>query len=188
MDSKIEINAFPFKGIKVNSIINATSNYHILETNHGHSYDIVLGNDIIDIDDREKSLMALIKFIADEIEKYQESSLCSMDELLATKEREVSEFISLILDRIDMTINTICENMERPTPSDIRACLGQKFKYGDIYLYDVIELLMNAKGYKHIPGTIDQISKTDEIVDTLPEELQIVIEKLEEQNVSLGSK
>lgn len=188
MEQKIEISAFPFKGIKIASIVNATSNYEILVTNHGHSYDILSNGDIIDVEGTEKGIMAFLKFIADEIEKYRVSSLCTMDELLSTKEREVSEFISLIVDRMDLTIEAICTNMERPTPADIRGCLGQKFKFGDVYLYDIIELLMNAKGYKHVEGTFDQIVKIEDPIDTLPEEIAIIIEKLEEHNVSLGTK
>lgn len=187
MEEIIEIKTFPFKGIKVSSIVNATSNYEILETNHGHSYEILSNGDILAVEGHEKSIMAFLKFIADEIEKYRESTLCNMDELLSTKEREISEFISLIMDRIDLTVETICGDMERPTPTDIRGCLGQKLKFGDIYLYDVIELLMNAKGYQHVAGTFDEITKVPAL-ETLPDEIAIIIEKLEEQNVSLGTK
>lgn len=187
MEKNKTITAFPFKGKTINEIISAGSKYEILATNHGHSYEILMNQDIIDVDEYDKALMAFIKFIEEEIYKVARDS--KIDELTKEQETEIVDFISMILSRINKTITVLNRYEERPTPYDIRACLGQKPKYEDIYIYDIIELIMNSNGYMHILGTSDKIAKIDFVPDNLAQSIDEKLKELnEEPNISFGGK
>lgn len=172
----ITIASFPFKGRTIKEIINAGKKYEILETNHGHSYEILMNQDITDVNEHEKSLMAFIKFLEEEIKLCIDDD--EVDSLTSEREEEITNFISLILNRITNMVSKLNQDGERPTPYDVRACLGQKSHYGDIYLYDIIELIMNSQGYMHIPGTFDKIQKKEQTPIDLPKELENKIREL----------
>ena len=186
MEERIEISAFPFRGRTIKEVIAAGSEYEIHVTNHGHSYEILMNQDIIAVDNYDKSLMAFIKFVEEEIRN------CSKDydaeNLTPEQVNEITEFISLILDRIAQMVSTLNKDGERPTPSDIRSCLGQKASYGDVYLYDIIELIMNAQGYMHVPGTFDKIAKINFVPNNLLQAIEKKIQELINPNISYGSK
>lgn len=187
MEKSKTITAVPFKGRTIKEIISAGSKYEILTTNHGHSYEILMNQDIIDVDNYDKSLMAFIKFVEEEI--YKAARNYNLDELTQEQEVEIVDFISMILNRITKTITVLNRYGERPTPYDIRACLGQKPKYEDIYIYDIIELIMNENGYMHVIGTSDSIAKIDFVPDNLTQSIDEKIRELnDEPNVSFGSK
>lgn len=173
----ITITSFPFKGRTLKEIISAGKKYEILEINHGHSYEILMNQDIIDVEESEKHLMAFIKFIEEEILICAKD--CDMENISQEQESEITNFISLILNRIVKMISTLSKNGERPKPVDVRSCLGQKVRYGDIYLYDIIELIMNSQGLMHKPGTIGEIQKIDFVQDDLNDAIE---EKLNELN------
>lgn len=183
---KKQITAFPFAGKTIEEIIQAGSLYDIHETNHGHSYDILMGHDILDIDEKEKDVMAFIKFVEEEIRKCAREY--DIDNLTSEQETEITDFITMILDRITLMVSTLNKGGERPTPYDVRSCLGQKDSYGDICLYGVVELIMNAQGYMHVPGTFDEIAELDFEPIDLTQAIDEKIRELINPTVSHGSK
>ena len=143
-----------------------------------------MNQDIMDIEEHEKKLMAFIKFIEEEISICTKD--CDLDNLKPEQVREITDFISLVLDRIVNMISSLSELGERPTPADVRACLGQKARYGDIHLYDIVELIMNTQGYMHKPETFAEIQKINFVPDNLNESIEKLISKLnDEPNVQM---
>lgn len=183
---KKQITAFPFTGKTIEEIIQAGAKYDIHETNHGHSYDVLMGYDVLKIDEREKDVMAFIKFVEEEIRKCAKGY--DIDNLTSEQETEITDFITMILDRITLMVSTLNKGGERPTPYDVRSCLGQKDTYGDVSLYGVVELIMNAQGYMHVPGTFGKIAPIDFDPIDLTQAIDEKIRELINPNVSFGSK
>lgn len=185
MEKKL-ITAFPFAGKTIEEIIQAGSQYDIHETNHGHSYDILMNHDILNINDDEIRVMVFIKFVEEEIRKCAQEY--DIDNLTPEQIDEITDFINMILNRIALMVSTLNQNGERPTPADVRSCLGQKPSYGDIYLFDIIELIMNSQGYMHVPETFDEIAELNFVPINLAEAMDVKIKELIDPNVSYGSK
>ena len=188
MEKKL-ITAFPFEGKTIEEIIQAGSQYDIHETNHGHSYEILMNQDILDVNEKEKGVMAFIKFMEEEITRCLGDS--DIETIDSKREEEITTFISMILVRIGHMVSTLTKEGERPRPYDVRTCLGQREKYGDIYLYDIIELIMNVQGYMHVSGTIDEIREIENnhlSPDDLTKAIDEKIKELINANVSYGSK
>lgn len=149
-------------------IIDLSNRVNIASRKHGHSMYIEINGEWYENDSNNSylQLMHYIKFLAEEVNIYWSNKYTS--KMLGFDIPDIYTYISRVICKINECINVNLANNNRPAPVDIMNYIGQTSIYNqnsskwDAILYEVISLLMNTKGFKGVPGTIDAIEAISE--------------------------
>lgn len=179
---------YPFESFSLKQIVDISNRVEIIETNHGHSSDIIVNGSLVDgINDSVYiELLSYIKILGNEIKEYYLN--CYHMYIMGFDYPDVFAYINAFMDNIDECINKSINNNERPFPIDILRYTG-KTKFLDEYgsaLYDVIDLLMRQRGVKPKSGfehyrEIEIVSKSDEDLSNLSGKLIKILEVTDEE-------
>lgn len=179
---------YPFESFSLKQIVDISNRVEIIETNHGHSSDIIVNGSLVDgINDSVYiELLSYIKILGNEIKEYYLN--CYHMYIMGFDYPDVFAYINAFMDNIDECINKSINNNERPFPIDILRYTG-KTKFLDEYgsaLYDVIDLLMRQRGVKPKSGfehyrEIEIVSKSDEDLSNLSSKLIKILEVTDEE-------
>lgn len=179
---------YPFESFSLKQIVDISNRVEIIETNHGHSSDIIVNGSLVDgINDSVYiELLSYIKILGNEIKEYYLN--CYHMYIMGFDYPDVFAYINAFMDNIDECINKSINNNERPFPIDILRYTG-KTKFLDEYgsaLYDVMDLLMRQRGVKPKSGfehyrEIEIVSKSDEDLSNLSGKLIKILEVTDEE-------
>lgn len=179
---------YPFESFSLKQIVDISNRVEIIETNHGHSSDIIVNDSLVDgINDSVYiELLSYIKILGNEIKEYYLN--CYHMYIMGFDYPDVFAYINAFMDNIDECINKSIDNRKAPFPIDILRYTG-KTKFLDEYgsaLYDVIDLLMRQRGVKPKSGfehydEIEIVSKSDEDLSNLSSKLIKILEVIDEE-------
>lgn len=156
---------YPFEDFTLKNIIDLYDKIEIMETNHGHSLSIKINGKWYDRESKEHEnyfrLLSYIKFLGEEIKRY--FLFTYHLQILGCKVPNVYEYVRNLISQINNSIDFFIENNKRPWPSYILSNIGQNPKEIDFdeLLYDVIDLLLNDKGFRIKWGSPDEIEELD---------------------------
>ena len=179
---------YPFESFSLKQIVDISNRVEIIETNHGHSSDMIVNGNLVDGENNMTyiGLLSYIKILGNEIKEYYLNSyhMCMM----GFDYPNVFTYINAFMDNIDECINKSINDSERPFPIDILRYTG-KTKLLDEYgtpLYGVIDLLMRQKGVQAKSGfehykEIEPVSESDVDLSILSGKLIKILEVTDEE-------
>ncbi len=156
---------YPFENFTLKQIIDLSNRIEIMETNHGHSLSTKINGEWYNRQSKEHEdyfkLLSYIKFLGEEIKKY---FLINYHlQVLGFEPPNIYEYIRKLINKVNNTINLCIEYDIRPWPTYIISSIGQDNRELNIdgILFDVVDLLLNDKGFKSKSGSIDEIEVFD---------------------------
>lgn len=179
---------YPFQNFSLKQIVDISNRVEIVETNHGHSSEMLVNGDLVVGGNNCTyiELLSFIKILGKEIKEYY--SNCYQAYLLDFNYPNVIAYINHFMYNIAVCISKSISNNERPFPIDILRYTG-KTKFLDEYgtpLYDVIDLLMRQKGVQAKSGfehykEIEPVSESDVDLSILSGKLIKILEVTDEE-------
>lgn len=179
---------YPFESFSLKQIVDISNRVEIIETNHGHSSDMLVNGNLVEGENDSSyiELLSYIKILGSEIKKYFLNSYHMY--MMGFDYIDVFTYINAFMDNIDECINKSINDNKRPFPIDILRYMG-KTQFLDEYgsaLYDVIDLLMRKKGVKAKSGfeqyeEIEPALESDEDLSNLSSKLIKILEVSDEE-------
>ena len=144
-------------------------------------------------------LLSYVKFLGKKIEEYYRNLYKA--KILGLEYPSIISYVMGIINNIDDCVNRCIEEGRRPWPMDILNCIGDNADLIDQYnyaLYEVIDLLLNEKGYKASNGfenymkietsdreQSDLFDKSDDLRAILTIPKSVMKERLKKANLTL---
>lgn len=139
---------YPFNKLSLKEIVELSNRFYIHETNHGHSYDAFVNEQLVDgeQDSVYVALLAYIQIIASQIEEYFRN-LYRM-KVMGLQYPDIYSYLKSFVASIDECIVNYINKGKKPDPMDVIAYLGldiDKIEEYYHFLNLVIDLLMKDK-------------------------------------------
>lgn len=149
----------PFHSFSIKNIHDVSSRIELETRQNGSPYEFWINGELVEKDGIDNYLQGIsyLKFMEEEIEFYWKSIY--QLRLLDYQTPNINAYLRDVKERMNTFINQSLEVEVRPHPVDILGYIGQPNFQKDGLLYDVIDLLMNDRGYKAKSGTLDKIEK-----------------------------
>jgi len=131
---------YPFNNLTLEQLMNLSTRIDIRETNHGHSYDMIVNGDIVINDNNNYiSLLSYIKFLGKQIEQYYFDAYHM--KMIGFDYPNIYAYLKNIMININECIEINSKNNYRTFPTDIMEYLGQNNSMEDYknILYPIIE-------------------------------------------------
>ena len=152
--------SYPFQDFSLRQILEIANKIDIDEINHGHSIQLKVNGTIIDENSNKDyiGLLSYIKFLSNEIQQYYLD--CYKMKMMGFDYPNVYEYVNALIKNIVNCIDKYIKSGNRPFPVDVLYHLGYSRRKVDEVsdeLYKIIDLLLNAKGYRIKRGCYNKL-------------------------------
>ncbi len=159
---------YPFQNLSLMQIVELSKRISIYETNHGHSFDMIVNGEMVNDEYNSvyTSLLLYIKFLGEQIDEYFKN-LYQM-RMMGFEYPDVYTYIKSIMYNINECIKINAEKCNKPVSIEIIEYLGQDKKNIDNYyieLNGIIDLLYNEKDSKDLSNIANELLKLLEVTD-----------------------
>ncbi len=159
---------YPFQNFSLKQIVELSNRISIYETNHGHSFDMIVNGEMVNDEYNSVyiSLLLYIKFLGEQINEYF-MNLYQM-RMMGFEYPDVYTYIKSLMYNINEFINMDKEKHDKPAPIEIIEYLGQDRKKIDNYYFElngIIDLLCKEKGSDDLSNKANELLKILEVTD-----------------------
>lgn len=161
-ESYEETFGYPLEGFTLKQIMDINDRVEIEPTNHGHSSRFIINGKIYNFIDGkydELNLLAYIKFLAAEAKYFFEKSYHL--QVLGFPVPDVYSYLKEVVKRLNACVDIHVAQSMRPSPRGVLNYLGQNGEElnVDMMLYDVIDMMIEERGYSAVTGTPNDAQK-----------------------------